>query len=136
MRTFIILFILIMLFPSCKCKKIKGDNWTIELPETKNPVNMNQWAVTKYSYIRLREKAVPESKIINYIPHGKILSVIKKENKIRSFNNKKDYWYFVDYDGEKGWLFGSFIEIYNNYDMAEKRCEEILLKELNEEKKE
>jgi hypothetical protein len=106
---------------------MKENNWIIELPETKNPSNLSQWAIIKYQFSRLREVPQDESKIINYLPEGVIVSIIKKQDKLTKFNNKKGHWFYVDYEGEKGWVFESFIEIFNSYDEALKRSEEIIL---------
>ena len=132
-RTHIIIWILcsVLLFIlECKCDD-KKDEWIIELPETKNPTNINQWAVIKYSSIKLRQEPVAKAKIINYMPLGMIVKILKKNNQLKNFNNDIDYWYYIDFEGEKGWVFGSFLEVFNNYEEAEKRCEKMILGEDN-----
>ncbi len=127
MRVFIFFFILLLLIPGCKKKEPKKNNWLIELPQTKNPIELYQWAIVKYKFSRLREEPIEESKIINYLPEGVIINIIKKQDKLTKFNNKKGHWFYIDNEGEKGWIFESFIEIFNSYDEALKRSEEIIL---------
>ena len=126
-KIFFFIFILFLMFSNCKNKELKDNNWVIELPETKNPTNLYQWAIVRYELSRLREEPQDEANIINYLPQGVILNIIKKQDKLTKFNNKKGHWFFVDYEGEKGWIFESFIEIFNSYNEALKRSEEIIL---------
>ena len=121
------IFILFLVFLSCKNKELKESNWIIELPETKKPTNLYQWAIVKYKLSRLREEPQEETSIVNYLPEGVILSIIKKQDKLTKFNNKKGHWFYVDYEGEKGWIFESFIEVFNSYEEALKKSEEIIL---------
>lgn len=122
-----LVFILFVMFSSCKNKDSKESNWIIELPETKNPTNLYQWAIVKYELSRLRDEPEEDSKIVNYLPEGVIISIIKKKDELTKFNNKNGHWFYIDYEGEKGWIFESFIEIFNSYDEALKRSEEIIL---------
>ena len=136
------------MFSSCKNKDSKESNWIIELPETKNPTNLYQWAIVKYELSRLRDEPEEDSKIVNYLPEGVIISNIvppgvntkvyfpytdeknrldEVKDELTKFNNKNGHWFYIDYEGEKGWIFESFIEIFNSYDEALKRSEEIIL---------
>ena len=128
-----ILLILLIFIISVSCgnnKKKKNNDVEIELPDTKNPVELNQWAFVKYKYTKLRQDPIAESKIIYYMEsdrnRGTIAKIIRKENELRKFDNKFNYWYYIDYDGIKGWVFGSFIESFNTYEEAVKKCDEAL----------
>lgn len=109
------------------CSKLfLSKNAEIKLPETSTPKEINQWAVTKYPGLKLRENLEDDSNTINYLPYGAIIEVIKNNKEISNFENLKDYWYYVNYNSEYGWIFGSYIEIYNTYDEAVKKSEEII----------
>jgi len=131
-KKLIILLILIIIF-SCKNDNKNFDVNEIELPETDNPEEINQWAFIKYKYTKLREEPNADSRTIYYMENdrnrGTIARIIKKENQLTNFDNQFNYWYYIDYDGEKGWVFGSFIEIFNNYEEAVKKCDEELFSE-------
>ncbi len=122
---FFVLFILILIF-NLSC--IKNKDTKIQLPETKNLDLMYQWAYIKENLIpRLKMEPNPESKVVSYLKEGALLKILKKDTKLSELDNEIDYWYFVDYEGEQGWIFGSFIEIYNNKEETIKECEQMLL---------
>jgi len=117
---------MVIIFSGC-FKKNEHNNIVIDLPETKKITNFNQWAVIKYSLLKLRAAPEKNSKIITYIPQPVVVKIIKKNSELEKFENEKNYWYNIDYNGETGWMFGSFITIFNNYEEAQKKCEELLL---------
>lgn len=124
----IYLLVIIILLLSCSNGKKSNENYNnyIELFDTFSPKEMNHWVITKFDSLKLRETPEEESMIVNHLPIGSVLEVIKKENNLKEFMNIKDYWYFVNYKGEKGWIFGYYLEIFNSYEEAVKRSEEIL----------
>ena len=119
MKYLIPALIIIILF-SCKHK-----DYSIDLPLTQTPTELNQWGITKYDSLKLRngpdEKA--DDITITRIPLGAIVEIIKKDNKIKNFENMNDNWYYLDYKGQEGWMFGAFLEIFNSYEEAEKKSE-------------
>ncbi|HOF00962.1 MAG TPA: SH3 domain-containing protein [Spirochaetota bacterium] len=112
-------------FYSCK-EESGAKTFYIDLSETRTPSASNQWAITKFDLLKLREIPEEESNIINHLSLGSVIEIIKKENSIKVFDNVKDYWYFIDYKGEVGWIFGSYLEIFNTQEEAIKRSEQIL----------
>ncbi len=137
---FIYFFLLIFFIINCAGKNKNSDeNKLVLLKETKKQFELYQWAVINQELPRLREAPSEDAKVINYLNIGTVVKILKIDEKISKFNNKNDYWYYIDYDGEKGWIFGTFLEIYNDYDEVMKRCEELLIidkknKEENKEK--
>lgn len=122
-----IIFIIALFFSVCSCKDESGAKaFYIDLSETRTPSANNQWAITKFDLLKLRETPEEESNIINHLPLGSVIEIIRKENSIKVFDNVKDYWYFIDYKGEVGWIFGSYLEIFNAQEEAIKRSEQIL----------
>ena len=122
-----IIFIIALFFSFYSCKDESGSKaFYIDLSETRTPSANNQWAITKFDLLKLREIPEEESNIINHLPLGSVIEIIRKENSIKVFDNVKDYWYFIDYKGEVGWIFGSYLEIFNAQEEAIKRSEQIL----------
>jgi len=123
-----ILSLLFLLFLTCVNSKNNSENNNnyIELFDSFSPKELNQWAITKFDALKLRETPEEDSTIINHLPLCSVLEVIKKDNNLKEFSNIKDYWYFVNYKGEKGWIFGYYLEIFNSYEEAVKRSEAIL----------
>jgi hypothetical protein len=120
MKYFIPLIILITLF-SCKNK-----SYNIDLPITQSPTELNQWGITRYDSLKLRSGPEEKAEEINYLPLGAILEILKKDKEIKNFENINDNWYYINYKGEEGWIFGSYLEIFNNYDEAEKKSGELI----------
>ena len=131
MKKYYLLILLLILLSDCRTKN-KERNF-IELPLTKNPTNINQWAVTKFPYLRIRETPESNSNYVSYLPSLALLKVIKKNNVLTTFGTNEDYWYLVDYEGEKGWIFGSYIEIFNDYNEAVKNAEKKIINSLKED---
>ncbi len=120
-----------MFFLAFGCKK--NDQWMIDLPETKKVTGLNQWAFVAGKNSKLMSEPGMNADVINYLNIGSMLEIIKKDDKLSSLNNENDYWYYVDYEGENGWIFGTYINIYNTYEEAEKKCIDMLTILKNEE---
>lgn len=121
----ICIFFLIACFNEKRSNEEVPEN-IIDLPATKSHADLNQWGVIKYGSIKLRNEPYEDTKILNYLRLGTIVEVIKKDNKLVIFDGDKNYWYYIIYEGEKGWVFGTFIEIYNNYQKAIRASEKLL----------
>lgn len=127
-RYFIILLFVFLLFSSIfACKKEEGDkNIYIDIIETDSPGIQNQWAITRYDLLKLREEPEELSKIANHLPLGALVEIIRKDNELKVFNNQYDYWYYINYKGEVGWMFGIYLEIFNTQEEAIRRSEQLL----------
>lgn len=125
-----IFYLTVLLFSSCFNKT--ANNKFIELKETKKNFELHQWGIVISDMPRLRESPEENATVINYLKEGTVVKILKIENKISTFDNEKDRWCFVDYNGEKGWLFGSFLEIHNDFGEVLKRSEEVLRKKMSE----
>lgn len=119
-------FLILVLVLSCR-----KENKIITLKDTKKDFDYYQWGILINELTGLKENPSEDAKTINYLKEATVVKILYVDNKISTFRNKKDKWYYVDYKGEKGWLFGSFIEIYNNFDEVLKRSEDILKAKLD-----
>jgi len=120
-----ILFLFLLL--SC----LRNNNLTTEeiiLPPTVIPAELNQWGVVKYDYMRLREEP-SDSNDIKYdiLRVSSVVEIIIKGQEVKTLNNVSDYWYYIDYEKKRGWIFGQFLEIYNSYEESAKRSDKIFL---------
>jgi hypothetical protein len=121
-----VFIILLVCFSFISCAKNKSRHIVINLPQTQTPQELNQWGVTKYASLKLRESPLEEGEVKNHLPLGAIVEVVKRDKELKNFENMIDYWYYIDYKSETGWIFGSYVEIFNSYEEAEKRSEEVL----------
>lgn len=124
----LLLFIL-LIFGCRKQQPAYSEEWEIELPETKPPESVKQWGVLLYESLILRDgpdEYAAKTHFFRETEKGVIVEIIKRDNKLINFDGTYDYWYYVDYEGELGWIYGQYIHIYNNYEQAVKRSEKIL----------
>lgn len=126
MKKSLSLILILLFFISCSGKHKNNNDIDILLPPTNLQVEMAQWGVTKFSDLKLREYLQDNSHVLKYISVGSLVKIIKRSNKVELFDGKRDYWYLVDYEGLSGWIFGSYIYIYNTKAEAENKCEEML----------
>ena len=121
---------ILFLFLLLSCFKNNNISTTEEiiLPPTLIPTELNQWGVIKYDYTRLREDP-NDSNDIKYdvLRISSVVEIIIKGQEIKTLNNISDYWYYVDYEKKRGWVFGQFLEIYNTYEESAKRSDEIFI---------
>jgi hypothetical protein len=121
MRNLFFIIIIIILLFSCK-----NNNFKFDLPQTETPSEFNQWGVTIYDQLKLRNSPNEESETVKYLPLGAIIEILKKDKELKNFENANDYWYYINYKGEEGWIFGIYIQIFNTYDESEKKSEIII----------
>ncbi len=125
----IFLFVLILniiFISSCKRTRIPEKIDTIQLKMTQPPKELSLWGVTKYSDLKLREELTDESSVLRYLTQGSLVEIIKRNDSITLFDGKRDYWYYVKSDSLTGWIFGAYIDIFNDIISAERKCEQIL----------
>jgi len=128
MRKIIFTLIIITFFivlVSCS----KNRDVFIQLPQTQNPKELNRFGVTKYQYLKLRADPKEESETKKTLPLGSIFEILKKEKELINYQNMVNHWYYIDYKSETGWIFGSYIDIFNTYEEAEKKSGDIIFGE-------
>lgn len=125
MKKVLYILCLFILF-SCAKKENEIISYEIILPQTNTPLDMNQWGVTKFGLLKLRLEPKEDAEIINHLPLGALLEIIKKDKDLKTFDNMPNYWYYIDFKGETGWIFGYYLDIYNTEEEAIKRSEEVL----------
>jgi len=108
------------LFFNCK-KETKEVDILLKSDDKINAVevkNLYGYAVVNVNRLRLRADCDLHSKTLRYLDKGTILRILeKKENRFK-IDEMEDYWYNVEIDGIKGFVFGYFIDIYTDYDNA------------------
>ena len=124
----LVIFIsIIAILTGCGNKAVKENKSVyIDLQRMEGVEVANNWGVTKYNKLKLRQDPQEESVIVNHLPLGSLVEIIKKENEIKDFDNKFGYWYYIDYKGEVGWIFGTYLETFNTKEEAIKRSEQLL----------
>lgn len=81
------------------------------------------WAAVKSPLLRIRAEASNSSEVISYIRMGAVVEIIAKSDKEDEVEGETSFWYRVNYDGLKGWVFGTNLEVFDSKSKAEKFAE-------------
>jgi uncharacterized protein YgiM (DUF1202 family) len=86
----------------------------VSLPPTPVLSINSTWAVVKSSLLRVREGPTNQATVLSHIRMGAVMEVLTKSDQKDTVENDTAYWYRIDYQGLKGWVFGSYIEIFDS----------------------
>jgi len=119
LKNLVILAVLVFIMASlngCEEKEeILGD---IELPPAPLISASENWGVIETAYLRLRERPSVESRIVTTLWRGYVLEVMSRSPSRAIVEGEEDFWYQVNYDGLQGWVFGSYMTIYDTKEEA------------------
>lgn len=73
----------------------------------------------KSPLLRVRSEASSRSEVLSHIRTGVVVEVIARSDSEDTIENATGYWYRINYDGLKGWVFGSYLEIFDSRARAE-----------------
>ncbi len=126
MKKSVFLSIIVTLFLLCCCKAQYVQKTVTLDKNTFKPVSSsistlknNLIGIVTVNRLRLRSSNDVYAKTIRYLDQGDMLNIITKDEKRVRINNAEDYWYLVDFNGTKGWIFGYYLEIYSDYLQAQ-----------------
>lgn len=114
--TIILIFSAVLLFSCEKQEEPLGD---IKLPPAPMLSQNESWAVIEASYLRLRERPEEGAALVTTLWRGYVLEVLSRSSVKEFVGDEEDYWYQVNYDGLQGWVFGSYLQIYDSREDAE-----------------
>jgi SH3 domain-containing protein len=109
-------------FSSCR-KDIEINN--IKLPATRALTNKINYALITSSHLRLRSESTIGSKAITILWKGYIMEILRRSDNKDFVEGKENFWYLISYDGLKGWVFGSYINVYSSREKAEVASEKL-----------
>lgn len=91
----------------------------VTLPPTPVLSIRSTWAVVKSPLLRVRDQASGQATVLAHIRMGAVVEVIGKSDKTDTVENEVSSWYRVNYEGLKGWVFGSYIAIFDSRSKAD-----------------
>jgi uncharacterized protein YgiM (DUF1202 family) len=100
------------------CNRSGGTERVI-LPPTPVLSIRSTWGVVKSPLLRVRQDPSNQATVLSHIRLGAIVEVLTKSDKEESLENESAFWYRIDYQGLKGWVFGTYIEIFDSRTKAE-----------------
>ncbi|MDX9801549.1 MAG: SH3 domain-containing protein [Spirochaetia bacterium] len=107
--------IVILIFSSCSKKE---QIIIIDLPATQVLEQNTNFAVITSSHLRLRVEPTTKSKAITTLWKGYILEIISRSTKKEIAEGQENYWYQINYDGLRGWIFGAYVKVYPTLEKA------------------
>jgi hypothetical protein len=83
----------------------------VEFPTTPVLSVRSTWAVVISPLLRVREQPDSHSTVLQHIRQGVVVEVIGKSDREDEIEGQLDYWFRVNYDGLKGWVFGPYLAL-------------------------
>lgn len=113
----------IFLFALVSCKKDESYESEVFLNNSSNlkveEIKKNFGVgVVNSDRLRLRSLNDLHSKTLRYLDKGAIVTILAKDNNRVRIDEIEDYWYNVEYEGIKGWIFGYYADIYSSLEDA------------------
>ncbi len=97
-----------------------GSSEQVTLPPTPVLSIRSTWAVVKSPLLRVREEPSSQATVLSHVRLGAVMEVLTRADKEQTVENESAYWYRIDYQGLKGWVFGSYIEVFDSRSKADK----------------
>jgi uncharacterized protein YgiM (DUF1202 family) len=91
----------------------------VEFPPTPVLTVRSTWAVVVSPLLRVREQPDSRSTVLQHIRQGAVVEVIGKSDREDQIEGQQDYWYRINYDGLKGWVFGPYLALGDSRAAAE-----------------
>jgi hypothetical protein len=103
----------------------RGRPERLTLPPTPVLSIRSTWAAVKSPLLRVRAEPSNKSEVLSHIRIGVVVEIIGRSDTEETLENEVAYWYRINYDGLKGWVFGSYLEIFDSRSLAEKYAEKL-----------
>lgn len=122
-RRFVIaIYVFSILIYSCGVKQSEGP---IQLPSTSVLSIRSNWGVVKSNYLRMRTKPLKTASVLDGLTKGTIVEVLSSTEKEETIENETSYWFRINLDGLKGWVFGAYLEVLDSRSNAEAFAREL-----------
>ncbi|MBN1798178.1 MAG: SH3 domain-containing protein [Spirochaetales bacterium] len=97
----------------------------ISLPSTPIISSYSSWAVVKISYLRIRAKPTADSEMLSSTGLGAVVRIVSQTEHKELQGQEKDYWYQIEDQGIRGWVFGAYLEFFSSKSEAENHAKEL-----------
>ena len=97
----------------------------LDMPTTPVLAIKVSWAVVASPYLRVRAKPQPAAEVVAHLRNSSLVEILAKTSYPEAVEGKSDYWYEIACDGIRGWVFGSYLELHNSRQEAEKASQAI-----------
>jgi len=110
--------ILILTAALASCGRSSGSE-RIDLPPTPGLSITSNWAVVTSPLLRVRDQPDNQAQVLSHIRLGAVVEVLTRSENTDTVEGQVAPWYRVNFEGLKGWVFGSYIEVFETQAQAE-----------------
>lgn len=118
----LILPVLLIALSAVSCARSDSQR-KVSFPPTPVLTVRSTWAVVTSPLLRVREEPTNKGTVLSHIRMGVVVEVIAKSDKEETIEEQTAYWYRINYEGLKGWVFGSYLEVFDSRSKADKFAE-------------
>jgi hypothetical protein len=90
----------------------------LKLPPTPVLTIQTFYGVVDFAYIRVRTDPLPDAGLVTMLRSGAIVEIVTSSSSEETIEGKTDRWYQIQYQGRRGWVFGSYLKIFDSLDKA------------------
>ena len=90
----------------------------LKLPPTPVLTIQTFYGVVDFAYIRVRTEPLPDAPLATMLRSGAIVEIVTSSSNEETVEGKTDRWYEIQYQGRRGWVFGSYLKIFDSLDKA------------------
>jgi len=90
----------------------------LKLPPTPVLTIQTFYGVVDFAYIRVRNEPLPDSALVTMLRSGSIVEIVTSSSSEETIEGKTDRWYQIQFQGRRGWVFGSYLKIFDSLDKA------------------
>jgi len=90
----------------------------LKLPPTPVLTIQTFYGVVDFAYIRVRTDPLPDAGLVTMLRSGAIVEIVTSSSNEETIEGKTDRWYQIQYQGRRGWVFGSYLKIFDSLDKA------------------
>ncbi len=91
----------------------------VKLPATPVLSIRSTWGVITTGLVRVRAEPLNGSPILTHLGQGTIVEILSQTEEQKTIENETSYWYEINYEGLRGWLFGAYLQILDSRAKAE-----------------
>ncbi|MEI8092815.1 MAG: SH3 domain-containing protein [Spirochaetales bacterium] len=114
-RCSLLLIVLAGLLGSCnRVDKYEG----LTLPATPVLTIQTYYGVVDFVLVRVRESPVQDGNLVTMLRAGTIVEIVTSSSSEETIEGKNDRWYQIQFQGRRGWVFGSYLKIFDSLDKA------------------
>ena len=103
----------------------KDEETVLQLPSTSVLAIRSNWGVVESNYLRMRINPSKNAEVVDGLIKGTVVKVISSTDREETIEDETAYWYRIDLDGLKGWVFGAYLAILDSRAQADELAREI-----------